>query len=516
MSGFFAGFLLVIAGAIASFYELAAPPGDWLAVAGFAVLLLAWRPELRRFTGGMLLAMMLAGLQLQWYPPAVAPVAGEPSDMPALIIKVYGLPDIRADQTGFTARVLAGGNNIVAAGDIVLVRWSGQVPVIQAGDVWQVHARLQRWQRVHEPSGRGLEVNHFLLRQNARAELSVRSGGLVEQLPGLADRLHRWRFQLSEQFAVHLAGLPMHGLVSALGLGVRSDITQAQWSVLNATGTTHLMAISGLHVGLFTGWVFWLALQLGKRLVPWFPLVAAQRFAAVCAMLAAVLYAGLAGFSVPTQRALVMCLLGLFVLFRGYRVSPLRFLLLAAVLVLLLDPLALLAPGFYLSFAAVAMIFWLLLYRRGRGAFWQQALVVQLALGLLMLPLGLLLFTDAGARISWLAPVANIVAVPWVSLLVVPFAIVAALTGLFAPAAGVLFATVAAYLLDPLWWLLTEMAQWNRFLVTSLELNTLVMSWLWLAVLMVAAALLFVPRGLPGRPLATVLWVSMLLAVLAF
>ena len=150
------------------------------------------------------------------------------------------------------------------------------------------------------------------------------------------------------------------GLVQALSLGERSAIPPDQWEVLTRTGTNHLVAISGLHVGLVAGFAF----LVTRRLWTWSPrltlALAAPRAATVAALGAALGYSALAGFSISTQRSLIMLAVLLGALYWGRTARPFAALILALGLVLALDPQALLSYGFWLSFGAVAALLYTL------------------------------------------------------------------------------------------------------------------------------------------------------------
>ena len=197
-----------------------------------------------------------------------------------------------------------------------------------------------------------------------------------------------------------------------MGLGDR--VSPEQWQVFSATGTTHLMAISGFHIAGVALLAMWLV-RLGWRMIAP-PRSARADLESVIGMAAAVAYALLAGFSVPTQRTLVTlaCVLGARLIRRSTAIWDL--LGLALLGVLLLDPLASLGAGFWLSFATVAGILFALEGRVVRRSEWRDLLPAQAAATLCLLPLTLALF----GTVSVLGPLVNLVAIPVFSLLLVP------------------------------------------------------------------------------------------------
>ena len=245
----------------------------------------------------------------------------------------------------------------------------------------------------------------------------------------------------------------MRALLRALGVGDRSAMSTAQWRVLQKTGTSHLLAISGLHVGMVAGLVFFITRQ-GWSLLGDPQRWPAPRVAAACSIIAALAYALLAGFQVPAQRALVMVSLWMLAVMWTGRPDPWRVWGLALLAVLLMDPFSVAAPGFWLSFAAVALICQLTLGRHGRTGKLRRLLSVQFGLLVGLAPLQWLLFQ----QLSISAPFANLIAIPWIGLLVVPVMLAGILLLPFAPTVGDWLLGLSAHSLSILWWLLEQLA----------------------------------------------------------
>ena len=209
---------------------------------------------------------------------------------------------------------------------------------------------------------------------------------------------------------------PSLATISTLAVADRRHLDERDWQRFNSSGTAHLLAISGLHVGIAAGLGWWTA-----RLLLWcMPLAVLLRGAIplcwVFSLLTALAYASLSGFPPSTVRALVM-LACIAVLASNFRVrAPWRTLLLALACVLVTDPLAPLSAGLYLSFGAVAALVWAFSGRSAHPNGWRVLLRAQAAMLLFSLPLGMFLFQRASPA-SFLA---NLVAIPWASLLVVP------------------------------------------------------------------------------------------------
>ncbi|WP_049721926.1 DNA internalization-related competence protein ComEC/Rec2 [Gilvimarinus polysaccharolyticus] len=244
------------------------------------------------------------------------------------------------------------------------------------------------------------------------------------------------------------------GLIGALLLGQRGDLTDNQRQLLQSTGTSHLIAISGLHIGLAATFGYLLALLMGKLLaavIPW----RAHIVAFVGAALAAWGYSMLAGFSLPTQRALAMLVLLYCTRVLGKHYGGGVILAAAALLVCTLDPLSPRDAGFWLSFTAVASL--ILIYdglitdAHRWQSLWLPQLVVFVAL---LVPLGVFF-----GQVSLISPLANFVAIPLVSLLVVPLLFAAAISSWLNDSVAGALLWLADRVLDGFWWWLESLAR---------------------------------------------------------
>ncbi|HEV8078439.1 MAG TPA: DNA internalization-related competence protein ComEC/Rec2, partial [Marinobacter sp.] len=216
-------------------------------------------------------------------------------------------------------------------------------------------------------------------------------------------------------------------LLQALLLGDRSEISAERWQLLRDTGTSHLIAISGLHIGLVAGFAYLLGTCLGRVLALISPIRAVVS-GAVLAIIAAIIYSALAGFSLPTQRALIMLLMVMLARLTGRRFGPAQILSAALAAVLVYDPLALYDVGFWLSFGAVAT---LVLVFSGRLAALPGSRLVALWRPQWVIFIGLAVpLIIAFGQVSLISPVANMIAIPVVSLLVVPLLLLAAVLGI--------------------------------------------------------------------------------------
>lgn len=304
-----------------------------------------------------------------------------------------------------------------------------EVPEVHAGERWRLTVRLKKPHGSANPHGFDYEA--WLLERGVRATGYVRAkagkGAATNQrlhefvrTPG--NLVQRTRENLRARMAAALDGHAHAGILIALVVGDQRAIEQTDWRMFSRTGVAHLMSISGLHITMLAALAGWLAAWVWRRVPRLALAIPTPRVVALVGLCTAFAYCLLAGFGVPAQRTLVM----LGVVAAGYlfnwHAGPARLLLLALGAVLVLDPWAPLAAGFWLSFGAVAV----LLYSgvgRAPTAWWRNALRAQVAVTVGLIPVTLVLF----GQFSIVGPLANALAIPVVSLLITPLSLLGAL-----------------------------------------------------------------------------------------
>ena len=357
--------------------------------------------------------------------------------------------------------------------------WHGGPPV-QGGERWRVVVNLKRPHGLVNPQSFDHEA--WLLAQRIGATGTIKSGERLSPATGLGS----WRDSLRQ----HLLAVPAfqrEGAIAALVLGDGSGLSAGDWRLLQHTGTVHLMVISGQHIALLAGFLYAMVALLARvgawpRRWPWLPCACAL------ALSGALVYGMLAGFQVPVRRACVMVALVLLWRMRFRHLGAWWPLLLALIVVLLLEPLASLQAGFWLSFSAVAILVLVFGGRLGAWGWWRGLTRAQWTMAIGLLPMMLIL----GLPVSSSGPLANLVAVPWVGLVVVPLALLGTLL-LPVPVVGEGLLWLAGGALHLLFELLGVVAGWlPAWLPSNLPL------WAWL--LAAAGALLFLlPAGVPLR-----------------
>jgi len=390
-------------------------------------------------------------------------------------------------------------------------------PALRPGERWQLSVKLKRPHGNANPGGFDYEA--WLLEQGLRATGSVRGLGetsgnarldaFVFSPTAVVERCRGW---LRERMTATLAGQRYAGVIIALVIGDQRDIAQDDWKVFTRTGIGHLVSISGLHItmvaGLFAALVqaLWRRSFYTRAQLPL--LLPAQKVAALTGTAVALVYVLLAGFGVPAQRTLYMIAVVSIALWTGRIASVSHVLCAALAVVLLLDPWAVLWPGFWLSFSAVAVILYVSVGRTrpalqdGKASRMQtlsDAARTQYAVTVGLVPLTLLLF----GQISLVSPLANAVAIPLVSFAVTPLA----LAGSVAPA------PLSAWLLQAAHWLVAQLAlllEWLSGFALAVWAAP-VPPWWMFALGLVGMLWLLAPRGWPTRWLGLLLWLPLLL-----
>lgn len=365
---------------------------------------------------------------------------------------------------------------------------------IRLGEIWRFPLILKSPRGTQNPGGFDFDAYAFQRKIHGLGRVVCRGTNPIQKIQDTP----RFSWEALRQRSADLLnqwgqGSSQSGVLKALVLGDQSGITADQWRVFRATGTNHLVAISGLHIGLLFGWVFqisrWFLLffqRLGHYIAP-------DRLAAILGGLAAFFYAQLAGGSIPTQRAVWMigvCVLGRLL----YQSIERKVVLVQALIVILwVDPFAVLAPGFWLSFGAVAAIFYTFDGRPTALNTWTSAWLCSFWVSWILMPLGIFWFQ----QISWVAPLTNVWAIPWMSFAVVPLLLWGVILGWISPGAGFLLWQWSEKAL----WGLLEALQWaaDQVPVHSWSLGVKA-----LIGLLVGILLLRLPRVFPARGLAWV------------
>jgi competence protein ComEC len=458
--------------------------GAWLlpTVAGLPLLATSARP-LGAFGLGVWVALLLQGHAID-HRPEVSPRA-----VWTVTAQVVSLPE--ADNHG----------QRVVVEPIAIDGWQQRLPrrirvahyddqpELAAGEVWRLPLRLRRPRGFANPTG--FDYEHWLAGQRIDALAVIAESRGCQRLRA-ATGLPAWRSALIQRLDAVLDGAGQGGaLIKGLVAGDRRDFSDQTWAVLRASGTSHLVAISGLHIGLLAA----LGYALGRGMAGLAPMRINRRGAGlVMAIIAAGGYAALSGFALPTQRAVMMVAAAGGIAVLGVRLRASSLLALVATVVVVLDPAVLLGAGFWLSFGAVVLISAAL---RGHRSGVTAAIRLQWVLTLGLMPLTGVFFghwSPAGLLV-------NLLVLPLFTLVFVP--LILSVTALLP-----LMPSLAAPALEHLAMALEVLLEGGAWLQAhGMTVVPLASPGLTGGVASIVAVLLVVaPAGTPGRGLALALF----------
>jgi len=468
-----------------------------LLLLGLSGWILNWRG---RWLAALLAGSGWAALHAGWVLGAQLPVTLEGRDL-EITGTVISLPEIDIRRTRFRFQI---DNHTylpkALRGKLVQLIWyddfaatqPGPRTALHAGSRWQLQVRLRAPRGLSNPGG--FDAEKHALAQRFVATGTVRAKRHILAQP---SGLQAWREQMTLRIATTVDSHSAR-YIQALAVGDTRALTNNDWQWLRATGLTHLVAISGFHVGMVAGGVALLAAGFWY-VFPWLGRTCPRPLAAaLVAWVAAIIYAAVAGFALPTVRTVLMISVVVLARLIRRRIQVAASLALAALIIVAVDPLSVLAAGFWLSFAGVAWLIWCLPERRH----WLSGfLSAQMVASIGLLPLTVMLFAQASAA----GPLANLLAIPWWTLVVVPLALIGtALEALYLGSGQWAWHWAAQcfeWSLPPLDWLAH-----SRFALWWLPQSP----WFALPLALVAALCWLLPKGVPGKPLAALLWLPLL------
>ncbi|CAA0108465.1 DNA internalization-related competence protein ComEC/Rec2 [Zhongshania aliphaticivorans] len=463
-------------------------------------LYLSWRSPYSRAILAFVLALIYAGLYGHWRVALLLPTHLSGSDFLATV-EVRTAPEERSGFSRyyrFDANVsaLSCTNEVLSNycdpslsflnHRLIQLNWYADSPP-ELGQVFTATLRLRQPHGYQSPGA--FDYGRWMFASGYSANGHVLNPGQVEYL-GQESSLsfNNFRQQLITGLSDRLATYQHGSIMRALLFADRDGIDREQWQVFSRTGTSHLMAISGMHIGIVLAWGFLLGRGVGLLLPGGNSLFTGAGIALVFAFI----YAALAGFSVPTQRALIMAAVALLAFCFRRNNSMWQAYATAMLLVLSVDPLAPHRAGFSLSFAAVGVLLFAFQGRRHGHAVWgvfQSQWVVLLGL----IPL-LMMWGYGLSPVSF--PV-NLIAIPLVTLLVLPLLFCGLILIGVAPSLANMSWHAADLLID----VLLRVLAWSAQLLPQIVIPSS------LAVLLLASAailLLMLPRGVPAKYLAAI------------
>ena len=456
---------LAVLFAVLLLFQQTLPSGGMLATIAAAILLAGYLLASRR---GLILAGLVVLVSVRIVLSISAALADRlPPESPVMDISVSGsiceFPRRQDGSLRFVLETQVSGT----AGRVpqrILVTWYDTAPEIWPGEVWQLQLRVRPPRGSANPGA--FDFERWLFSERIGATGWVRQSGenhrLADALPGCPAS--RSRATLARRMAAPLAGREAAPYVLGLSVGAYQALAEAEWEMLRRTGTIHLISISGFHIALVAGPFALLGLLLGRSLLAIGLSCRPQLWAGWTAVCAAASYGLLAGFSVPLLRSVVMLLTAAILLSLRRPIGGPTIFAAVVLAVLLVEPFAPLVPGFWLSFAGVAILALVATASvrlpgqsgfRVAPSFFRQAVVraadacrllllTQLAMTIGLAPLMLMFF----GQLPLAGAIANFAAVPAFSLVLVPLTLLAAAVAAFSPDASVPLLLLAADCFD--------------------------------------------------------------------
>lgn len=437
----------LLAGAVAA-HALPSLPPAWISVSGILLAaVLLCRSNLGRAPVWFVLGFAWTLLRADGALEAQLPDALHGRDF-EVTGTVVDLPQAGLDSTRFSFDIETAkldGAALSLRGNVRL-NWYDNAPELAPCSRWNLRLRLRPPRGLVNPGGndgersaaqRGWVAAGYVRDSSGNSQIGVPAGICIDG----------WRQSIALAIQNTLGPGSARSLLRALAVGDQQAISQSDWQVLRATGTGHLIAISGLHVGLFAAFGALLA-RLFWKLFPRITLrIPGPLIEAPVAMACALGYGLLAGMGVPTVRTLLMIGVALLARYSRRSTSVTQALALAAAAIVIWDPLAMLSAGFWLSFLGVAILLSTTSTSRMQRPAWREMPRMQLLLSMAMLPLTVWFFGQA----SLIGPIANLIAVPWISLVIVPLTVSGSLLVVWLPAIGVPLLQLADFLLAGFW-----------------------------------------------------------------
>ena len=412
-------------------------------------------------------------------------------------VRVADFPQRRGGTVSFTGQVEE--NPWVP--QRIRISWFEPRTAVELGDIWRLELRLRRPRGNANPGV--FDYEGWLFRNGYAATANVVDSARNQQLGvGESDYIDGLRRKIVQR----ISGLGLQAdraaVLAAISVGARHGVTRDQWDRYAQTGTSHLMAISGLHVGMVAiAGYFICRFMLGVIRLRG----SHHRPAILTGLFAALAYALISGAGIPAQRAMLMIALAAAAMLGDRLVRPFRIIALACITVVLLSPLATMAPGMKLSFAAVVILVWVARQRQPIAARRSRLLIatgalagIQVRLLLGLLPLTVLLFD----RVALAAPLVNLVAVPIFSFATVPATFAGLILG---GAVGEQLLLIAAWTLNIVEWTIDR--AWS---VPGMSIRVPVLVGASAALLIAPLAWAVLPPGWPGR---TIAWLGLLAVV---
>ncbi len=379
--------------------------------------------------------------------------------------------------------------------------WHEHPQPLKVGEKYKLLVKLKR---IHAPQNPGtFDFEAWALQKGIRATGYVLANSQSKLLS------HDWyhypidqlRQQLQTKLQSHLPKSNTAPWLMALMIGERNGIAQEDWQILRNTGTNHLMAIGGLHIGILSGIIYYIVSWFWRTIPGLVLMLPAIQAGAYSALITALIYSSMAGFSIPTQRACLMLSVFIFALLSRKKIHAWHAWSLALCLVLMCNPLNILTESFCLSFGTIALIIYGMSGRLVPTGFWWKWGRVQWVIAIGLIPMTLVLFQEC----SFISFFANSIAIPWLEFFILPFCFLGCIFLFFSSSLAQILLFIADKSLAMLWTILTWFSHLHLLSFQLAMPNQII-----LIVTLFGLLLLLAPAGVPGKCLGFI-WLMPLL-----
>ncbi len=441
--------IVILAGMVFAVFSPHLIDSLWVSFLPLVLLICALLPAFR-VIGCFLAGFLWVSLAMHWQLHQRLP---EQMNNKRLVLtgEVINIPQTTPGSTKFLFAPSSFSEPVVHLPPKIKLNWRNAPELLRPGQRWRLQVKLKQPYGYQNPGG--FDYQRWLFSKGIQA-----TGYVIERYPNtlLAESsldLDGWRLAINRHIQQHCSDCRQSGLIQALATGYRGNIDRLTRRLLQQTGTAHLIAVSGLHIGIIAAVFYMIGLWL------WRHIACLQRWAQsdvaiVSSWLGGLLYSLLSGFELPAQRAMMMLTVLLMTRLLRLPLNLLHTTVAAVLLVIVFSPLAVLSTSFWLTLNALMIIVFASLLLHHGQSWLKQLVIVQSLFALLYIPISLLVFNQWHPA-SFLA---NLIAVPWVSLLIVP----------------------ANFLLLLLFWLPDSWLHWLYFLLDGL-LDGLVRMLMWLS-----------------------------------
>ena len=368
---------------------------------------------------------------------------------------------------------------------LIRLSWYHPYQRVQYGDQWRLSVSLKPPVGLYNPGG--FNYRQWLIMHNIKAIGYVKSRYPQQLLQHIHGRsLTKWRETLADLIKKSISQSQIAALIMALTIGSHNLVQTKQWHVLQRTGTNHLIAIAGLHIGFVVMFAYFLIGWLWSRsqqLMLWWPRQYAQASAAV---IVALCYGLLAGFSLPTQRAVIMVAVMMIGILLRQPVPLWQRFVFAFCVIVMSNPFDLMGASLWMSFGSVFFIIYVCQHENERYKKWKQWWRLQVALLIGLAPLTIYFYH----QLSLIGFFANALAVPWVGFLIVPLCLLAALLSIINSTWAMILFKMAGSCITPLWYYLVWLSRqsWGVWQYDVSQIWVLIIT-------LIAVIILLMPRG---------------------